>query len=78
MTKKTIQIKGKFIGDNHAYLKHGDPLTITFNKQEILHGHMYRNIRMSAHTDERISLIEYVRKRVNYICETGDIFLINI
>jgi hypothetical protein len=74
MKKETIIIKGKYIGDEHPFLKHGDPITITFIKKEVLSSWMQLYMNMQGHGDEPISLLGYVRKRVNRIYQTGSVY----
>jgi hypothetical protein len=74
MTKETIEIKVEYIGDKHPFLKHGDPIKITFIKQEVLSSWMQLYMNMQGHGDEPISLLAYVRKRVNRICQTGSVY----
>jgi len=72
--KETIIIKRQFIGNNHPFAKYGDPITITFIKKEVLSSWMYLCFNMQGHGDEPISLLAYVRKRVNRICQTGSVY----
>ena len=72
--KETIIIKRQFIGSNHPFAKYGDPITITFIKKEVLSSWMQLYMNMQGHGDEPISLLGYVRKRVNRICQTGSVY----
>lgn len=74
MTKETIKIKGNYIGSEHPFLKYGDPITITFIKKEVLSAWMYLCFNMQGQGYEPISLLTYIRNRVNKINQTGSIY----
>lgn len=72
--KKTIEIKGIYIGPDKPDRKYGDRGMIIFTKDVLMADYMQRIINMRAYTDETISLIAYVRERSNRIFLTGSLY----
>jgi hypothetical protein len=75
MTKKTIKIRGNYLGKDLPYLKKGAPMCLELNKDFLIAS--YRNDQFNRHINnvEGISFISYVKQRVDRIFLTNSIYL---
>jgi predicted HD phosphohydrolase len=75
MIKKTITIKGKYTGDDKSHLKKGDPMSIELDKDYLKASYMDDAFKRHINNVESITLINYVRQRVERICLTDSFYL---
>jgi hypothetical protein len=75
MTKKTIKIRGNYLGKDLPYLKKGAPMCLYLSKDFLIES--YRNDQFNRHINnvEGISFISYVKQRVHRIFLTNSVYL---
>ena len=75
MIKKTITIKGKYTGDDKSHVKKGDPMLIELDKDYLKAAYMDDAFWRHINNVESITLINYVRQRVERIFLTDSFYL---
>jgi hypothetical protein len=73
--KNTIQIRGKYTGADKSHLKKGDPMFIELSKDYLKAAYMDDAFKRHINNVESITLINYVRKRVERIFLTDSFYL---
>lgn len=72
--KNKITIKTTYIGNDQGHIKKGDPMHIICPKQELIAEHMEYNMPRLYNSIEPISLLSYVRLRIQKIREAGSVY----
>jgi hypothetical protein len=75
MTKENIRIRGKYTGDDKLNIKNGDPMCIELNKKYLKASYMNDAFGRHINNVESISLITYVRQKVDRIFLTDSFYL---
>lgn len=75
MIKKTIKIRGKYTGEDKKHLKKGDPMCIELNKDYLKMSYLDDAFKRHINDVESISLIKYVRQKVNRMFLTDSFYL---
>jgi hypothetical protein len=75
MIKKTITIKGKYTGDDKSHVKKGDLMLIELDKDYLKAAYMDDAFWRHINNVESITLINYVRQRVERIFLTDSFYL---
>jgi len=75
MIKKTITIKGKYTGDDKSHVKKGDPMCIELDKDYLKAAYIDDAFWRHINNVESITLINYVRQRVERIFLTDSFYL---
>ena len=74
MSKLYLKFKGVYIGKDKPNIKKGDSIFIIFDKKSIKADYMYDAFCRDGQGAKKISLLTYVRQRVNTICLIGSIY----
>ena len=72
--KNKITIKTTYIGEDKGHLKKGDPMRIICPKQELIAEHMNYNMPRLYNDIEPISLLSYVRLKIQKIRQAGSVY----
>jgi hypothetical protein len=75
MIKKTITIKGKYTGDDKSHVKKGDLMLIELDKDYLKAAYIDDAFWRHINNVESITLINYVRQRVERIFLTDSFYL---
>lgn len=71
--KTTIMFKRTYNGEDKSNIKNGDMIWLTYNKEDIRIGYE-RLSNMSTLLDRpKLSLLMYVRQKVDRVCQTGEL-----
>ena len=73
--KNTIKIRGKYTGADKSNLKKGDPMYIELSKDYIKASYMNDAFNRHINNVERITLLHYVKQKVQRIFSTDSLYL---
>jgi len=72
--KNKITIKTTYIGEDKEHIKNSDPIRIFFIKKELLMEYFNYNIPRQCNNVEEISLLSYVRQKIQKIRQSGSVY----
>jgi hypothetical protein len=73
--KNTIKIRGNYTGEDKAHFKKGDPMCIELSKDYLKASYMNDAFNKHMHNVESITLLRYVRQKVERIFLTDSLYL---
>jgi hypothetical protein len=69
--KTTIMFKRTYNGEDKSHIKNGDRIWMTYNKEDIRFDYKQLSDMLILQNRPNLSLLMYVRQRVDRACKTG-------
>ena len=73
--KNTIKISGNYTGDDKSHLKKGAPMCLELSKDYLKAAYMNDAFNRQVNNIESITLLQYVRQKVERIFLTDSLYL---